>query len=132
MSLITVRDLICSYNLNPEDKVLHIRHLDIERGKIIFLLGASGSGKSTFLETLGLMNNTLSGGDIVLDRGDRKFSFKELWNEPGKTTLTDVRRKNLSFIFQNTNLMENFTAYENICLSRMIKDGSDQQGNGAA
>ncbi len=127
MSLISVRDLVCSYNLNPEDKVLYIRNLDIERGKIVFLLGASGSGKSTLLETLGLMNNTLSGGDIVLDRGDLKFSFAELWKEPGRTTLTAVRRKNLSFIFQNTNLMENFTAYENICLSRMIKEGSDQQ-----
>ena len=64
MSLISVRDLVCSYNLNPEDKVLYIRNLDIERGKIVFLLGASGSGKSTFLETLGLMNNTLSGGVV--------------------------------------------------------------------
>jgi ABC-type lipoprotein export system ATPase subunit len=127
MAFIQVKDLVCSYSLNPDDKVLHIADLKIEKGKIIFLLGASGSGKSTFLETLGLMNNTLAAGDIELDRGDRVISFASLWKEKGNKTLNEVRRKNLSFIFQNTNLMENFTAYENICLSQMIKEGSNQK-----
>jgi ABC-type lipoprotein export system ATPase subunit len=127
MALLKVQDLVCSYTGNLKDKVLEINQLTIDQGEIVFLLGASGSGKSTLLETLGLMNNTLCQGDIILDRGDRKFSFSELWKEDGRKTLTNVRRNNLSFIFQNTNLMENFTAYENICLSSMIKDGRDQQ-----
>ncbi len=127
MNLIQVKNLVCSYSSHIKDKVLEIADLNIEKGKIVFLVGASGSGKSTFLETLGLMNNTLRSGDIILDHKDGKISFSELWRESSNYKLNEVRRKNLSFIFQNTNLMENFTAYENICLSRMIKEGSDQQ-----
>ena len=110
MNLIQVKNLVCSYSSHIKDKVLEIADLNIEKGKIVFLVGASGSGKSTFLETLGLMNNTLRSGDIILDHKDGKISFSELWRESSNYKLNEVRRKNLSFIFQNTNLMENFTA----------------------
>ncbi|MCX6190405.1 MAG: ATP-binding cassette domain-containing protein [Bacteroidetes bacterium] len=100
--------------------------MDIPKGKIIFLLGASGSGKSTLLETLGLMNNTIAQGEINFNT-DIKISFPELWAANNQVQLSEVRKKHFSFIFQNTNLMENFTAYENVCLSRMIKEDATQE-----
>ena len=124
--IFSIRNLSCSYSLKVEEQVLHIEKLDIPRGKIIFLLGASGSGKSTLLETLGLMNNTIAQGDIDFNTKE-KISLPALWAANSQSQLSEVRKKHFSFIFQNTNLMENFTAYENVCLSRMIKEDATQE-----
>ena len=125
-SIFSIRNLSCSYSLKVEEQVLHIEKLDIPKGKIVFLLGASGSGKSTLLETLGLMNNTIAQGEIDFNTKE-KISFPTLWAANNQTQLSLVRKKHFSFIFQNTNLMENFTAYENVCLSRMIKEDATQE-----
>ena len=125
-SIITISNLSCSYNLNDQDKVLFINNLEIEKGKIIFLLGASGSGKSTLLETIGLMNNTIASGDVIVHGNNQNINYAKLWANNSSVQLDQLRKEFLSFIFQNTNLMENFTAYENICLSQMIKSGASQ------
>ena len=120
--LFDIKNLSCSYNLNKEQRALFIENLQIPQGKLIFLLGASGCGKSTLLETLGLMNNTIADGEIVLNTSDtKKIDIHDLWHPNNYKDLTEVRKAHYSFIFQNTNLMENFTAYENVCLSGMIK-----------
>lgn len=121
-ALFTIKNLSCSYTLQKEQKALYIDNLSIPKGKLIFLLGASGCGKSTLLETLGLMNNTVAEGEILLNTTtDKSIALNDLWQPDNYTDLTNVRKKYYSFIFQNTNLMENFTAYENVCLSGMIK-----------
>ena len=56
--LYQISDLKCSYNYG-ERIVLEIKHLDFPAGQTIFIIGVSGIGKSTILETLGMMNNTL-------------------------------------------------------------------------
>ncbi len=119
--IINIDNLSCSYSRNEKDKVLFIRNLKLERGKIIFLLGASGTGKSTLLETLGLMNNTIASGTVQMINGAEQYDYAKLWNSSSVDDVNKIRKSALSFIFQNTNLMENFTAYENICLSQMIK-----------
>lgn len=126
--LFSISNLLCAYDRFPENKVLSIDHLEIPKGKLVFLLGASGCGKSTLLETLGLMNNTVASGKIILDveDTDRNINLPDLWSDANATLLTEVRKKYYSFIFQNTNLMENFTAYENVCLSGMIKKNISQ------
>ena len=120
--LFEISDLKCSYDKNyrtGESKiVLEIHDLLIPKGKKIFIVGESGIGKSTILEVLGLMNNT-----IVPD-GNTKFVFYAdgntpidllgLWKRNSDKELSEFRLKHFNFIFQSTNLMRNFTAYENI------------------
>ena len=92
-------------------------------------MGASGCGKSTLLETLGLMNDTVVSGNLFLhpQEGIEKINLAHLWKDKNIGELTRVRKNYYSFIFQNTNLMENFTAYENVCLSGMIKEDVSQE-----
>lgn len=127
VNIIEIENLSCSYSRNTKDAVLYIEKLGLPKGKIVFLLGASGSGKSTLLETLGLMNNTIATGTVKLFDNDKlSCDFGLLWKNNNLEEISSIRRHYLSFIFQNTNLMENFTAYENICLSKMIKTNSGQ------
>jgi len=120
-----IDNLICSYNgLN---EVLKVKSLNIPAGKIIVLLGVSGAGKSTILETLGLMNNTIKSGQVLFKPDSNSFSIGELWKSKNFSTLAKIRRKYFSFIFQNTNLMPNFTAYENISITQMIEGCSKNE-----
>jgi len=119
--LFIINELSCSYKRGPA--VLSIRNLEIPRNKFVVLIGRSGSGKSTLLETLGLMNNTIATGDVIFfpDLEAAPISYTKLWGQNKASELAKVRRESFSFIFQNTNLMPNFTAYENACLSQMIQ-----------
>ena len=131
-NLFEIENLRCSYDKNYREGaskiVLEINRLEIPKGKKIFIVGESGIGKSTILETLGMMNNT-----IVPDKKakflfhdfegekDLQIDLKGLWRGKKEKTLSDFRLKNFSFIFQSTNLMRNFTAYENIAFTRMLQ-----------
>jgi len=124
--LFSIKNLKCSYN--KKNIVLNVDNLDLYAGELIFLIGESGSGKSTFLETVGLMNNTLYSGEITFfpDKKDsiyEEVQFHKLWLNNKQNEISEIRKDHFSFIFQYTNLMENFTAYENVCMSRMIQDG---------
>lgn len=125
--LFEIKDLRCSYDKRYKEGeskvVLEIHDLVIPKGKKVFIVGESGIGKSTILETIGMMNNT-----IVPDK-DAKFLFYDdakpvdlaaLWKKSDRE-LSQFRLKHFSFIFQSTNLMRNFTAYENIALTRMLQ-----------
>ena len=103
--LFVIKDLACAYNNGNE--VLIIRDLVIPRNRFVVLVGKSGSGKSTFLETLGLMNNTIKNGDVLFfpsDNGEG-LSLKKHWEVSHRQEIARLRRKYFSFIFQNTNLM---------------------------
>lgn len=125
--LFELSNLRCSYDKKYREGqsrvVLEIEHLVIPRGKKIFIVGESGIGKSTILETLGMMNNTIVPGDptrFVFFDGDKELDLKGMWNKSDRV-LSDFRLKNYSFIFQSTNLMRNFTAFENIAFTRMLQ-----------
>lgn len=125
--LFEISNLRCSYDKNYREGesrvVLEIEHLVIPRGKKIFIVGESGIGKSTILETLGMMNNTIVPDVSTLFffyDGEKKADLKVMW-EKGDKVLSDFRLKNYSFIFQSTNLMRNFTAFENIAFTRMLQ-----------
>lgn len=119
--LFTIENLECSYN--GIDTVLVIHKLTFHKGKITAVLGASGAGKSTILETMGLMNKTfINGSDIVFHTSiGETVSYRELWKKKQYKELETIRNRHFSFIFQDTNLMPNFTAYENVCLGQMFQ-----------
>jgi|AntAceMinimDraft_17_1070374.scaffolds.fasta_scaffold04892_2 lipoprotein-releasing system ATP-binding protein len=121
-NLFEIRNLTCSYD--NKKKVLEVKKLDIERGKLIVVLGSSGAGKSTILETLGLMNETINKGSEVHfypENNGKYDNFYNLWVEKEKDIVYNLRNKHFSFIFQNTNLMPNFSAYENICITQLLQ-----------
>ena len=126
MNLFSIENLKCSYD-RPYIKgrsrvVLEIERLDIARGQKIFIVGESGIGKSTILETLGLMNDTLvpesNSRFIFFDIDGNEKDLIRMW-QATDDELSAFRRTNYSFIFQSTNLMPNFTAYENVAFTRM-------------
>lgn len=130
-NIFTIRNLKCKYP-KAAFHVLDIELLDITKGAITFFIGASGVGKSTILETLGLMSNTIyPDNNCVFDY--TTTGMLEFWNW-GEARQSEVRKKNFSFIFQNTNLLPNLTAYENICLTGVIRGNThaeaQQKANG--
>jgi ABC-type lipoprotein export system ATPase subunit len=120
-SIFEISNLICKYP-NNNQPVLIVENLSISKGELTVIIGLSGAGKSTFLETLGLMNNTLENGSSVqFSHNDNSYNYYELWKENNQAVFSDIRRKYFSFIFQNTNLMPNFTVYDNICITQMLQ-----------
>lgn len=127
--LFQIENLSCSYDVpfvpGTSKIVLEIKNLVIPKGKIVFIVGESGIGKSTILEVLGMMNNT------IVTSSAAKFLFFATENEPtdlygmwkrnNDDELSDFRLKHFNFIFQSTNLMKNFTAYENIAITRLLQ-----------
>lgn len=80
-------------------------NLSIQEGEFLAIMGPSGCGKSTFLNILGLLDSASAGS----------YRFEEVemigLSERKKS---DVRKKNIGFIFQNFNLIDELTVYENI------------------
>ena len=84
---------------------------DVEKGEICVIVGPSGAGKTTLLNILGGMD-TLSSGTVVLDGVDISGY--------GKKQLTLYRRRDVGFVFQFYNLVQNLTALENVELANQI------------
>jgi putative ABC transport system ATP-binding protein len=80
-------------------------NLEIPKGKVVAILGASGSGKSTMLNILGGMDAPTDG--VVFFGGEDITRF-------GRKELTEFRRKNIGFVFQSYNLLPDLTALENV------------------
>lgn len=88
-----------------ETTALNEVSLTIHQGEFISIMGPSGSGKSTLLNIVGLLDTASSGSYHLLDK--EIMGLKE--QEKAK-----VRKQNIGFIFQNFNLIDELSVYDNI------------------
>lgn len=98
--------------------VVDVPRFVLEAGEQVALMGESGSGKTTFLN--------LIAGITPADNGTIKIGGAEITalSEPGRDAL---RAKNLGYVFQTFNLLQGYTALENVLLGMMFGAGADKQ-----
>ena len=94
-------------NKDKEIKVLDHISLEIKKGEFVSLMGASGSGKSTLLYLIGGLDTPTDGVIYINGNDINKIKEKEL---------AKLRRKDIGFVFQFYNLVQNLTVEENIML----------------
>lgn len=127
--LFEINNIRCSYDSHYREGiskiVLKIQELIIPKGKKVFIVGESGIGKSTILEVLGVMNNTVVPDKDAIFKfygtNNNEINILDLWKRNRDSELSKIRREHFNFIFQSTNLMRNFTAYENVSITRMLQ-----------
>lgn len=106
MPVIEVQHLIKTYKTgDSEFNALNDVSLTVNHGDFVAIMGASGSGKSTFMNTLGCLDIPTS-GTYLLDGTDVKTL------SPDETA--KIRNKKLGFVFQGFNLISRTTALENV------------------
>ncbi len=86
--------------------------LNIAQGEFVAIMGPSGSGKTTLLNCISTIDRLTNGRILIKGRDITKLSTR---------ALAKFRRDELGFIFQDSNLLDTLTAYENIALALTIK-----------
>lgn len=106
--LIQVRDLVKIYHLGEvEVEALRGISLSIEQGEFVAIMGASGSGKSTFMNILGFLDQPTRGEYLLEGRSGANLSRDEL---------AEIRNQEIGFVFQGFNLLSRTSAIENVQL----------------
>lgn len=95
--------------------------VQINKGEVISIVGASGAGKTTLLQILG-----------TLDKADKTADLSLIINDTEVATLSDkelakFRNQHIGFIFQFHQLLPEFTALENVCIPAFIKNTPVEQ-----
>jgi lipoprotein-releasing system ATP-binding protein len=93
-------------------RVLKNVSLSIGKGEIISVVGPSGAGKSTLLNLVGCLDSFQSGRLFVVDRDISGSSVEDLSN---------FRNRHIGFVFQLHNLLQEFTALENVMMPLLIR-----------
>lgn len=101
-----------------ETKALNEVSITINQGEFVTIMGPSGSGKSTLLNIVGLLDNATSGSYELLNQ--EMIGLKE--QEKAK-----VRKQNIGFVFQNFNLIDELSVYDNIELSLVYNNISSSE-----
>ena len=113
MPFVEIRDLFKSYWMHGKRiDVLRGLSVDIEKGELVRLVGASGAGKSTFLHVLGTLDAPAA-GTMAIDGAD-VFDL-------GDAELAGFRNRNIGFVFQSHYLLPEFTALENVAMPALIQ-----------
>ena len=85
--------------------------IEVKKGEIVSIVGASGAGKTTLLQILGTLDRA--------DSGEIKMNETNI-NSLSERKLSDFRNKQIGFVFQFHHLLPEFTALENVCLPAYI------------
>ena len=91
---------------------------EVEKGEFVAIMGSSGSGKTTLLNCISTIDKVTAGHIFV--GGTDITKLKE-------NDLNKFRREDLGFIFQDFNLLDTLTAYENIALALSIQNVSPKE-----
>ena len=113
MDLIEIKDLVKTYATGDTSfNALNGVSLTVKQGEFVAIMGASGSGKSTFMNMLGCLDKPTS-GSYFLDGVDvSKMSMNEL---------SAIRNMKLGFVFQGFNLISRTSAIENVEMPMIYK-----------
>ena len=110
-NFIKIKNISRKYNKNKTIKVLNDVTFKFESGKTYSIVGPSGSGKSTLLNLLSLID-TPSDGSIEINKN--KINFND------KIENDRIRAKNIGIIYQDKNLLSDFSAIENVYLPNLL------------
>ena len=115
--VIEVKNLVKTYFLSDEVSVQAIKgiSLSVEKGEFLAIMGASGSGKSTFMNILGFLD-TLTSGSYLLD-GVEQASLDD-------DRKAEIRNTKIGFVFQGFNLLSRTSALENVELPMIYRGGA--------
>lgn len=112
-TILRVQNLVKIYgNKGNITKALDGVSFDVIKGEYVGVMGSSGSGKTTLLNCVSTIDNATAGNIYIEDRDITTLKASEL---------ADFRCHKLGFIFQDYNLLDTLTAYENIALALTIK-----------
>ena len=103
--------------------VLRGVNLQIRQGELVALLGPSGTGKSTLLQALGLLEGGFT-GSIKIDGIETR--------DLGPDEHTEIRREKLGFVYQFHHLLPDFNALENVTLPQLIAGAEHEQATARA
>ena len=111
--IIVLKNLSKHYKSKKKIKVLNNINYKFKKGKVYSLVGPSGSGKSTLLNLISLIDRPTF-GKIEIENKNINFD-KKILND-------NVRAKKIGIIYQEKNLLPDFTAIENVYLARLSID----------
>ena len=112
-TILTVENIEKYYgNRSNITKAVDNISFSVDEGEFIGVMGPSGSGKTTLLNCISTIDNVTSGHIYINGKDITKLK---------KNDLSSFRRKELGFIFQDFNLLDTLTAYENIALALTIQ-----------
>jgi len=112
-NIIELKNIVKNYNTKKKIKVLNKINFSFKAGKIYSLMGPSGSGKSTLLNLLSLID-TPNSGILKISNNIINYNLKSHNDK--------FRAKKIGIIYQDNNLLSDFTTIENIYLSRLSID----------
>ena len=122
-NLITLKKITKNFLNNKKIIVLKRIDYSFKKGKVYSIMGPSGSGKSTLLNILSMIDKPTS-GSLLINNTAINFS---------KTTVNDkIRSKKIGIIYQQNNLLSDFTALENVYLARLALDDDKKKSVNAS
>ncbi|WP_415276205.1 ABC transporter ATP-binding protein [Candidatus Pelagibacter sp. Uisw_116] len=107
-NLITLENISKSFSKNKKINVLKKINYSFKKGKIYSLVGPSGSGKSTLLNILSMIDKPTNGSLVI---GSTPVNFND------NTKNDKIRSSKIGIIYQQNNLLPDFTALENVYLA---------------